>query len=135
MVKYPQPTSFPGSSAGVNVNLKKGSYSVTEVSLSDYNADYSSGCLGTMNPGEQNYMVLLQIFINLKDQSYNRLLYKEEVNNSNNDDSATKLKPTAFTIKVSGTHPSPRIFPGRSESGITVTLDPGTYSVTGKKVH
>ena len=129
--KDPQPTSFPGSSAGVNVNLKKGSYSVTEVNPSDYNADYSSGCLGTMNPGDKITCTITNLY-QPEDQSAQLIVIKDVVNNSNNDDSATKLKPTAFTIKVSGNDPSPRSFPGRSGSGITVTLDPGSYSVTEK---
>ena len=66
------------------------------------------------------------------DQSAQLIVIKDVVDNSNNDDSATKLKSTAFTIKVSGNDPSPRSFPGRSGSGITVTLDPGSYSVTEK---
>ena len=61
------------------------------------------------------------------------IVIKDVVNNSNNDDSATKLKPTAFTIKVSGNNPSPRSFPGRSGSGITVTFRSGQPgSVTEK---
>jgi YVTN family beta-propeller protein len=129
--KDPQPTSFPGSSAGVNVNLKKGSYSVTEVNPSDYNADYSSGCLGTMNPGNKISCTITNVY-QPEDQSAQLIVIKDVVNNYNNDNSATKLKPTAFTIKVSGNDPSPRSFPGRSGSGITVTLDPGSYSVTEK---
>jgi YVTN family beta-propeller protein len=130
--KDPQPTSFPGSSAGVNVNLKKGSYSVTEVNPSDYNdADYSSGCLGTMNPGDKITCTITNVY-QPEDQSAQLTVIKDVVNNYNNDNSATKLKPTAFTIKVSGNDPSPRSFPGRSGSGITVTLDPGSYSVTEK---
>ena len=129
--KDPQPSSFPGSSAGVNVNLKKGSYSVTEASLSDYNADYSSGCLGTMNPGGKITCTITNLY-QPEDQSAQLIVIKHVVNNFNNDDSATKLKPTAFTIKVSGNDPSPRSFPGRSGSGITVTLDPGSYIVTEK---
>ncbi|HSF00521.1 MAG TPA: beta-propeller fold lactonase family protein, partial [Nitrososphaeraceae archaeon] len=129
--KDPQPTSFPGSSAGVNVNLKKGSYSVTEVGPLDYNADYSSGCLGTMNPGDKFTCTITNIY-QPEDQSAQLIVIKDVVNNYNNDDSATKLKPTAFTIKVSGNDPSPRSFPGRAGSGITVTLDPGSYSVTEK---
>ncbi|HZB63848.1 MAG TPA: beta-propeller fold lactonase family protein [Nitrososphaeraceae archaeon] len=127
----PQPTSFPGSSAGVNVNLKKGSYSVTEVGPSDYNVDYSSACLGKMNPGNEITCTITNVY-QPEDQSAQLIVIKDVVNNYNNDDSATKLKPTAFTIKVSGNDPSPRSFPGRSGSGITVTLDPGSYSVTEK---
>jgi YVTN family beta-propeller protein len=129
--KDPQPTSFPGSSVGVNVNLKKGSYSVTEVNPSDYNADYSSGCLGTMNPGNKISCTITNVY-QPEDQSAQLIVIKDVVNNYNNDNSATKLKPTAFTIKVSGNDPSPRSFPGRSGSGITVTLDPGSYRVTEK---
>lgn len=129
--KDPQPTSFPGSSAGVNVNLKEGSYSVTEVSSSDYNADYSSGCLGTMNPGDKIICTITNVY-QPEDQSAQLIVIKDVVNNYNNDDSDTKLKPTAFTIKVSGNDPSPMSFPGRSGSGITVTLDPGSYSVMEK---
>src|ERR671911_502407 len=129
--KDPQPTSFPGSSAGVNVNLKKGSYSVTEVSPSDYNVDYSSGCLGKINPGDKITCTITNVYQPV-DQSAQLIVIKDVVNNSNNDDSATKLKATAFTIKVSGNDPSPKSFPGRSGSGITVTLDPGSYSVTEK---
>jgi YVTN family beta-propeller protein len=129
--KDPQPASFPGSSAGVNVNLKKGSYSVTEVSTSDYNVDYSSGCLGTMNPLDKITCTITNVY-QPEDQSAQLIVIKDVVNNYNKDDSATKLKPTAFTIKVSGNDPSPKSFPGRSGSGITVTLDPGSYSVTEK---
>src|SRR5918995_781758 len=127
----PQPTSFPGSSAGVNVNLKNGSYSVTEVSHSDYNADYSGGCIGKMNSGDKLTCTIINVY-QPEDQSAQLIVIKDVVNNYNNDDSATKLKPTAFTIKVSGNDPSPMSFPGRSGSGITVTLDPGSYSVTEK---
>ena len=129
--KDPQPPSFPGSSGGVNVNLKKGSYSVTEGTPSDYNADYSSGCLGTMNSGDKITCTITNVY-QPEDQSAQLIVIKDVVNNYNNDGSATKLKPTAFTIKVSGNDPSPRSFPGRSGSGITVTLDPGSYSVTEK---
>ena len=129
--KDPQPTSFPGSSAGVNVNLKNGSYSVTEVSPSDYNADYSDGCIGKMNSGDKLTCTITNVY-QPEDQSAQLIVIKDVVNNYNNDDSATKLKPTAFTIKVSGNDPSPMSFPGRSGSGITVTLDPGSYSVTEK---
>jgi YVTN family beta-propeller protein len=129
--KDPQPPSFPGSSGGVNVNLKKGSYSVTEGTPSDYNADYSSGCLGTMNSGDKITCTITNVYQPV-DQSAQLIVIKDVVNNYNNDGSATKLKPTAFTIKVSGNDPSPRSFPGRSGSGITVTLDPGSYSVTEK---
>src|SRR5215831_12856809 len=38
-------------------------------------------------------------------------------------------KPSDFTINVSGNNPSPATFPG-SSSGTTVTLKPGTYSVS-----
>jgi YVTN family beta-propeller protein len=129
--KDPRPSSFPGSSAGVNVNLKKGSYSVTEVSHLDYNIDYSSGCLGTMNPGDKITCTITNVY-QPEDQSAQLIVIKDVVNNYNDDDSATKLKPTAFTIKVNGNDPSPMSFPGRSGSGVTVTLDPGSYSVTEK---
>ncbi|MGE0243857.1 MAG: hypothetical protein AB7F53_08615, partial [Nitrososphaeraceae archaeon] len=128
--KGPQPTSFPGSSVGVNVNLKKGSYSVIEASPSDYNAEYSSSCLGTINPGEKITCTITNVYQS-EDQSAQLIVIKDIVNNYKNDDS-TKLKPSAFTIKVSGNDPSPKSFPGRSGSGITVTLDPGSYTVTEK---
>ncbi|HJT83692.1 MAG TPA: beta-propeller fold lactonase family protein [Nitrososphaeraceae archaeon] len=129
--KDPQPTSFPGSSAGVTVNLKKGSYSVTETSPSDYNVEYSSSCLGSINPGDKITCTVTNIY-QAEDQSAELIVIKDIVNNYNNDESATKLKPSAFTIKVSGNDPSPKSFPGRSGSGITVTLDPGSYSVAEK---
>ncbi|MDX1372414.1 MAG: beta-propeller fold lactonase family protein, partial [Nitrososphaeraceae archaeon] len=127
----PQPTSFPGSTSGVNVNLKKGSYSVTEVGPSEYNADYSSGCLGNMNPGQKITCTITNIY-QPKDQSAQLIVIKDVVNTYNDDDSTKKLRSSAFTIKVSGNDPSPKSFPGRSGSGITVTLDPGRYSVTEK---
>ncbi|MFB5600956.1 MAG: beta-propeller fold lactonase family protein, partial [Nitrososphaeraceae archaeon] len=129
--KNPQPSSFPGSSSGVNVNLKKGSYSVTEIGPENYNADYSSGCLGNISPGNKITCTITNVY-QPEEQSAQLIVIKDVVNNYNNSDSATKLKPSAFTIKVSGNDPSPKSFPGRSGSGITVTLDPGRYSVTEK---
>ncbi|MDR4512508.1 MAG: YncE family protein [Nitrososphaeraceae archaeon] len=129
--KAPQPSSFPGSSTGVNVNLKKGAYSVTETGPSEYNADYSSGCLGNMSPGQKITCTITNVF-QPKDQSAQLIVIKDVVNSYNDNDSVVKLKSSAFTIKVNGNDPSPKSFPGRSGSGITVTLDPGRYSVTEK---
>ena len=84
-----------------------------------------------MNPGDKITCTITNVY-QPEDQSAQLIVIKDVVNNYNNDNSATKLKPTAFTIKVSGNDPSPMSFPGRFGSGITVTLDPGSYSVTEK---
>ena len=85
-----------------------------------------------MNPGDKITCTITNVY-QPENQSAQLIVIKDVVNNFNNDDSATKLKPTAFTIKVSGNNPSPRSFPGRSGSGITVTLDPRQLQRDGKR--
>jgi hypothetical protein len=43
----PSPKSFSGSSSGTSVTLFAGSYKITGLGTSGYNASYSSGCSGT----------------------------------------------------------------------------------------
>ncbi|MGD1839211.1 MAG: YncE family protein, partial [Nitrososphaeraceae archaeon] len=128
----PKPSTFPGSSKGVSVNLIKGSYSVAVDGPSDYSTSYSSKCLGTMTSGAQITCTITSEY-NPDYKPGTLIVITDVVNNNNADDEDTKkVKPSAFTIKVKGNNPSPKSFPGRSGDGISVSLYPGKYSVSEK---
>src|SRR5215469_5486013 len=119
----PSPATFPGSSSGTTVTLKPGTYSVSASGLSGYTTTYSSGCTGSINGGKNiNCTVTNQYTPTPESTTLN------VVTRVNNTNGGTK-QPSDFTINVSGNNPSPATFPG-SSSGTTVTLKPGTYSVS-----
>ena len=128
--KSPNPSTFPGNSKGVDVNLKKGSYSVTVDGPSKYSTSYSSKCLGTIISGLQITCTITSEYN--PDYTPGTLIVITDVINDNINEDTKKVKPSAFTVKVKGNNPSPQSFPGRSGDGISVNLHPGKYSVSEK---
>jgi hypothetical protein len=109
---------FPGSEAGTDRKVTTGSYSVTETGPSGYQASFSSGCSGSISDGETKTCTVTN------DDKPGTLIVKKHVVN---DNGGTKSAGD-FTMKVTAGHPSQASFAG-SESGTTVTVDAGSYSV------
>ncbi len=121
----PKPSTFSGSSSGTSVTLQAGKYSVSESSISGYTTAYSSGCSGTASGG----VPINCTITNLYTPVVGTLVVTTKVDNTNG---GTK-KPSDFTISVTGNSPTPSSFSG-SSLGNTVTLKPGTYSVTESSI-
>lgn len=111
--------SFPGSGAGTTVTLDAGSYSVSEGTVAGYTPSYSADCAGTIGVGQSRTCTVTN-----DDVAPTLTVIKAVVN----DDDGT-LDAGDFTLNVAGTNVSDASFPG-DESGTTVTLNAGTYSVT-----
>src|ERR671938_1350053 len=110
--------SFPGSEAGTDRKVTTGSYSVTEIGPSGYTASFSSGCSGTISDGQTKTCTVTN------DDEPGTLIVKKHVINDNGGSKSAG----DFTMKVTAGHPSQSSFAG-SESGTTVTVDAGSYSV------
>ena len=111
--------SFPGAeSPGTNKKVTTGSYSVTETGPSGYDATFSSGCSGTISAGQTKTCTVTN------DDKPGTLIVKKHVI----DDNGGQKHADDFTMKVTAGHPSQSSFAG-SESGTTVTVDAGSYSV------
>ena len=121
----PKPASFAGSSLGTSVTLQAGKYTISESPISGYTTTYSTGCSGTASGG----VPINCIITNLYKSSVGTLVVTTKVDNTNG---GTK-KPSDFTISVTGNSPKPSSFSG-SSIGSTVTLKPGTYSVTESSI-
>jgi hypothetical protein len=113
-----------------SVTLKPGSYSVTENSLLEYTLSKSSECAGSLSAGQTKQCTISNIYQPI-DKSAQLIVINSVIDN-NNDYSSSELtvKPSAFIITVHGNDPLPRSFPGKSEEGVIVNLNPGRYSVT-----
>ena len=126
----PTPSSFDGSSSGTSVTLNPGSYSVSENSLPEYTSSKSGDCAGSLSAGETKQCTLTNIYKPI-DKSAQLIIINNVIdNNIVDDDSKPTVKPSAFIITVQGNDPLPRSFPGKSEEGVIVNLNPGRYSVT-----
>ena len=121
----PSPSTFSGSSSGTSVTLQAGKYTISESSISGYTTTYSSGCSGTASGG----VPINCTITNLYTPVVATLVVTTKVDNTNG---GTK-KPSDFTISVTGNSPKPSSFSG-SSLGSTVTLKPGTYSITESSV-
>jgi prealbumin domain-containing protein len=111
--------SFPGAeSPGTNKEVTPGSYNVTETGPAAYTASFSAGCSGTIAVGQTKTCTVMN------DDKPGTLIVKKHVINDNGGGKSA----SDFTMSVTGTDASPSSFPG-SESGTTVTLDAGAYSV------
>src|ERR671922_80702 len=123
----PKPSTFSGSSSGTAVGLKAGIYQVTVSAISGYDATYSSGCSGTASGG-----LVKCTITNKYTPPPGSTTFLNVVTKVDNTNGGTK-KPSDFTITVSGNSPKPASFAG-SSSGISVTLQPGKYSVSASSV-
>jgi hypothetical protein len=111
--------SFPGAeSPGTDRKVTTGSYSVTETGPSGYEASFSAGCSGTISSGQTKTCTITN-----NDKPGTLIVKKHMIN----DNGGTKHAGD-FTMKVTAGHPSQSSFAG-DESGTTVTVDAGSYSV------
>src|SRR6478735_4236493 len=126
----PSPNSFHGSSSGTNVELKPGRYSVTETGpTSRYTTDYSKDCSGNANANPNSIKCnITNVYQEPRPTS--KLIVIKNVENS--QQGSLNKRPSDFTITVHGNNPSPRSFTGKSGSGISVSIYPGSYRVTEK---
>jgi YVTN family beta-propeller protein len=126
----PSPRSFPGSSSGTYVELRSGKYSITETGpTSRYATDYSKDCTGNASPNSVRKCTITNVYQEPGPTS--KLIVIKNVENDLRQSSSNK-KPSDFTITVHGNNPSPRSFLGKSNSGVSVSIYPGGYSVTEK---
>ncbi len=115
----PDLSSFPGSSNGTLVTLDPGDYSVTENAVSGYMGSFSTDCSGTLVAGDNKICTVTN-----DDQAAQLTVTKHVVSNNGGNEVASD-----FTMNVAGTNVSTPSFAG-DESGTTVTLTPGSYSVS-----
>src|SRR5919112_312924 len=124
----PTPSSFRGSSSGTTVELSKGKYEVTESgSIANYNSTLSNECSGTINVGETKKCTIINTYSASPPPpiATGKIIVIKRVIN---DGGGTK-SPSDFIITINGNNPTPSSFAG-SSSGTTITLKPGSYSVT-----
>ena len=111
--------SFSGEeSPGTNKEVTPGSYTVTETGPSGYDETTTGACSGTIAAGETKTCTITN-----NDQPGTLIVKKHVI-----DDNGGQLHANDFTMSVTAGHPSLSSFPG-SESGTTVTVDAGSYSV------
>lgn len=91
----------------------------TEANQDGYTTTYSGDCSGTIVTGETKTCVITN-----NDNGASLTVIKHVVNNNG----GTKVAPD-FTMYVNGTNVSDNSFPG-NENGTTVTLNPGSYSIS-----
>ncbi|MBI5654537.1 DUF11 domain-containing protein [Candidatus Uhrbacteria bacterium] len=119
--------SFAGSASGVTVTLDAGAYSVDENSDPGYSKTVGTGCFGTLTVGQSQTCTITNDDVDTSSgwtaTTGTLMVIKQVVN----DDSGTK-SPGDFTLTVNGTNPSQTSFAG-STSGVSVTLDAGSYTV------
>jgi hypothetical protein len=130
--------SFRGSdSPGVSVNVDPGSYSVTEDPvfghtsfgyLTGYTSSPSKDCYGTIAANENKTCIITDV--QSPPQTGTLVIVTHVVNNCQGCGGGT-LQASNFAITVSGNNPSLSKFQG-SESGTTVTMSPGAYTVIGE---
>jgi YVTN family beta-propeller protein len=129
----PTPSSFDGSSSGTTVTINEGSYNVTEEGpdiSSDYvpgryTPSYSSNCAGEIQPGDTVRCTITNKYNQFIPGVLPKLIVTKQVIN----DGGGEAEPSDFTITVDGNNPNPSSFDG-SSSGTSVSLEPGSYSIT-----
>ena len=115
-------TGFAGSESGVTVTLDAGAYSVSESGgPSRYAMSFSADCSGVISAGD-----VLTCTVTNDDIAANvpTLTVAKKVAN---DDGGSAVA-SDWTMDIAGTNVSSASFAGE-EAGITITLDPGAYSV------
>ncbi len=126
----PSLTGVPGSTGTLTystnwnsdtkvVTMVPSTYSVSVAGLSGYTYSYSSECSGTMSSGQTRTCTVTASTASLP----RVIVYTQVLNNQGGN-----RLPTEFSFNVSGNNPSPAFFYG-SAAGMTVTLNPGSYSI------
>jgi YVTN family beta-propeller protein len=129
----PTPSSFDGSSSGTTITINEGSYNVTEEGpdiSSDYvpgryTPSYSSNCAGEIQSGDTVRCTITNKYNQFIPGVLPKLIVTKQVVN----DGGGEAEPSDFTIKVDSNNPKPSSFEG-SSSGTSVSLEPGSYSIT-----
>jgi YVTN family beta-propeller protein len=130
----PNPSSFDGSSSGTTITINEGSYNVTEEGGPDisydyvpgkYTPSYSSNCAGNIRTGDTVRCTITNKYNQFIPGILPKLIVTKQVIN----EGGGEAEPSDFTITVDGNTPNPSSFDGRS-SGTSVTLEPGSYSVS-----
>jgi Prealbumin-like fold domain len=127
------PNVFPGrASPGTVVNLRPGSYFVTEPDRDPkYRTNIPDDCRsdrsGNIAPGETRYCNITNTYVGTGTfgaQSAVRI-----VKNVINDNGGTK-QASGFSISITGNNPDINLIQGSPSPGQIVTMDPGPYTVT-----
>ena len=117
-------SGFAGAAAGVTITLDPGVYSVSESGgPSGYAMSFSTGCSGIISAGDVLTCTVTNTYVATGIPTLT--VIKKVVN----DDGGPAVA-SDWTIDIVGANVSNTGFPG-AESGVTVTLDTGTYSVSG----
>ena len=120
-------TGFSGSESGVTVTLGPGAYSVGESGgPSGYAMSLSADCSGTIALGEAKTCTITND--DIEAQITTLTVIKHVINDNTGGVSGSSAVASDFTMDILGTNVSKTGFSG-SESGVTVTLGPGAYSV------
>ncbi|MDP3998055.1 MAG: SdrD B-like domain-containing protein, partial [bacterium] len=111
--------SFPGEeSPGTDKIVNPGTYNVTEGGPDGYESNFSTDCSGTIALGQTKTCTVTN-----DDKPATLTVIKHVIN-----DSGGNAVASDFTMNVTGANVSSSSFAG-SESGVSVTLDAGFYSV------
>jgi YVTN family beta-propeller protein len=127
----PSPSSFDGSSSDISVQMFEGRYKVTESGPdANYTSTLSKECSGNMREGESKRCTITNTYSEpTPPVTTAKIIVTKKVINEGGGDK----KPSDFTITVDGNNPSPSSFDG-SSSGTSVTLEPGSYSVSENRL-
>jgi len=139
----PAPAAFAGAEApGVTVTIDPGSYSITENADSDYVETIDPQCSGTIAAGQEITCIIINDDTapaalppppppppppSPPPSATNSTIYI--ITHVINDNGKSKIA-SDFPITVTGDSPNPDWFGGQEAPGVTVTLNPGAYSVT-----
>jgi Collagen triple helix repeat (20 copies) len=123
----PSKTRIAGSTEGVDVILGGGHYRVTE-QMNGYTTTFSEGCEGDITTNSQRESCTIT---NTAEPGSSTLIVRKVVIEEDCPflRNCPDASPDDFQMFVFGRNPMPREFPG-SGAGTTVTLDPGSYSVS-----
>src|SRR5438552_7266793 len=113
---------FAGSEGGTAVTLNAGSYSVDEAAQTGYAKSLSVGCTGSVAVGETKTCIITNDDIPVPIATLT--VIKHVINDNGGTNAAADF---AITVTNNGAALAP--FAG-SESGTTVTVAPGTYSIS-----
>jgi uncharacterized repeat protein (TIGR01451 family) len=115
------PTASGAESPGVdNILTTVGSYSVDEGAHDGYSKTLSADCTGTIALGQTKTCTITN------DDIAPQLTVIKHVINDNGGSAVSG----DFTMNVTATNPSDASFPGVDNSGTTITLNAGSYSVS-----
>jgi hypothetical protein len=121
----PSINDFPGSSEGIDVIVDVGDYAVDELSSGGYTKTLSEECSGTIIAGESRTCTITNDDILIRGEGQTRLIVKTHVNN--NDGGSRSAAD--FTSVVTGEDIS-AVSSSGTETGFTVDLNPGSFSVS-----